>query len=42
MGGINTSGSRLLRYLLMEVAETASKTDEQLQSFNGQLVKRLT
>ncbi len=39
-GGISKAGSRLLRYLLVEAAQSAAKRDEQLRSFYSQVVKR--
>ncbi|HLE61605.1 MAG TPA: IS110 family transposase, partial [Pyrinomonadaceae bacterium] len=39
-GGISKAGSRLLRYLLVEAGQTASKHDQQLQQFYRQLVPR--
>lgn len=39
-GGISKAGSRLLRYLLVEAAQTAAKRDEQLRSFYQQVVQR--
>jgi transposase len=39
-GGISKAGSRLLRYLLVEAGQTASKHDQQLQQFYRRLVPR--
>lgn len=39
-GGISKAGSRLLRYLLVEAAQTAIRGDEQLRSFYGRVMKR--
>jgi transposase len=39
-GGISKAGSRLLRYLLVEAAQTAVKTDDGLGVFYRQLMKR--
>jgi transposase len=39
-GGISKAGSKLLRYLLLEAAQTAAKDDEQLKQFYRRLVPR--
>jgi transposase len=39
-GGISKAGSRLLRYLLVEAAQTAVRGDEQLRSFYQRVMKR--
>ncbi len=39
-GGISKAGSRLLRYLLVEAAQTAVKGDEQLRTFYQQVLQR--
>ena len=39
-GGISKAGSKLLRYLLVEAAQTAAKDDEQLKQFYRRLVPR--
>lgn len=39
-GGISKAGSRLLRYLLVEAAQTAIRGDEQLGSFYQRVMKR--
>jgi transposase len=39
-GGISKAGSKLLRYLLVEAAQTAAKDDEQLTQFYRRLVPR--
>lgn len=39
-GGSSKTGSRLLRYLLVEAGQTAAKTDDQLKDFHQQVVKR--
>jgi transposase len=39
-GGISKTGSRLLRYLLVEAGQTAAKTDDQLKDFYQQVMKR--
>ena len=39
-GGINKAGARLLRYLLVEAAQTAIRGDEQLRSFYQRVMKR--
>ncbi len=37
---ISKTGSRLLRYLLVEAGQTAAKTDDQLKDFYQQVMKR--
>ena len=39
-GGISKAGSKLLRYLLVEAAQTAAKDDEQLKQFYRRLLPR--
>ena len=39
-GSISKAGSRLLRYLLVEAAQTSVKSDEHLRSFYQQVLKR--
>ena len=39
-GGISKAGSKLLRYLLVEAAQTAAQDDEQLQQFYRRLLPR--
>lgn len=39
-GGISKAGSRLLRYLLVEAAQTAIRGDEHLRSFYQRVMKR--
>jgi len=39
-GSISKAGSRLLRYLLVEAAQTAVKSDDQLRDFYQQIMKR--
>lgn len=39
-GGISKAGSRLLRYLLVEAAQTAVHGDEQLRGFYQQVLHR--
>ena len=39
-GSISKAGSRLLRYLLVEAAQTAIRGDEQLRSFYHRVMKR--
>lgn len=39
-GGIGKAGSRLLRHLLLEAAQTAVRGDEQLGSFYQRVVRR--
>lgn len=39
-GAISKAGSRLLRFLLGEAAQVAARTDDELRSFYGRLVRR--